>query len=248
MVPASPRGALGHGAIGLSWLVSVLWLLSCDLQVLPWWGLTSAIVLRTLLQTGLFILAHDAMHGLLCRGNPAWNHRLGALFLTLYAFLPYRLCRRLHQRHHQAPGSALDPDGPPSHNASIWRWYVGFMATYLSPRQMTALLLSWLCLALVGGPLTPTSLLNVLTFCTLPLLLSSWQLFLFGTYLPHRRQRPPQANPHPDSLDLPPWLSLLACFHFGYHRAHHDNPGLSWFQLPAAHQSAGALAITATSR
>jgi beta-carotene ketolase (CrtW type) len=38
-------------------------------------------------------------------------------------------------------------------------------------------------------------------------------------------------------------LSLLACFHFGYHREHHDNPSLSWYQLPAARALHLALAV-----
>ncbi|MEB3169090.1 MAG: fatty acid desaturase, partial [Synechococcaceae cyanobacterium] len=32
------------------------------------------------------------------------------------------------------------------------------------------------------------------------------------------------------------------CFHFGYHREHHDNPGLSWFQLPSARRRAQKVA------
>jgi beta-carotene ketolase (CrtW type) len=84
---------------------------------------------------------------------------------------------------------------------------------------------------------------RVLLVVTLPLLLSSWQLFLVGTYLPHRGQRLPELNAHPISLNLPPWLSLLACFHFGYHREHHDNPGLNWYQLPSARALSLALAV-----
>jgi len=80
--------------------------------------------------------------------------------------------------------------------------------------------------------LTPTALLNVLLFFSLPLLLSSLQLFVFGTYLPHRALEP-QAEAHrPRSLNLPVWLSLLTCYHFGYHWEHHQYPWLAWHQLP----------------
>ena len=248
MAPAPPTGGLGQGSIVLGWLVSLLILLGCDLRWLPWWGLIAAILVRTQLQTGLFILGHDAMHGLLWSRNPGLNHRLGALLLALYACLPYRQSWRLHRRHHQAPGSALDPDGPPAHTASVVRWYARFMAAYLSPCQMLRLLGFWFALVLVCRMFTSTAMVNVLIFCTLPLLLSSLQLFLFGTYLPHRGQRGTDGNPHPESLDLPTWLSLLACFHFGYHREHHDNPGLTWFQLPAARRQARSLAIASLSR
>jgi beta-carotene ketolase (CrtW type) len=103
---------------------------------------------------------------------------------------------------------------------------------------MGRLLTGWTVLALIACRLAPFGWLNVLLFCTLPLLLSSLQLFVFGTYLPHRGQRLPQRRPHADSLELAPWLSLLACFHFGYHREHHDAPTLAWFELPAQRRRA----------
>jgi beta-carotene ketolase (CrtW type) len=123
----------------------------------------------------------------------------------------------------------------------VLRWYGQFMAGYLSGAQMGRLLGGWAVLALGFRCINGSAPANVLLFCTAALLLSSLQLFLFGTYLPHRRQRPPHRRSHPDSLALPPWLSLLACFHFGYHREHHDHPGLSWFELPAAHRRSPTL-------
>ena len=111
------------------------------------------------------------------------------------------------------------------------------MASYLSPAQMLGLLTLWATLAILASQVSPTGLFNVLIFCTLPLWLSSVQLFFVGTYLPHRGQNGLHAKPAPESLDLPAPLSLLACFHFGYHREHHDNPGLSWFQLPSVRQA-----------
>jgi beta-carotene ketolase (CrtW type) len=65
------------------------------------------------------------------------------------------------------------------------------------------------------------------------------QLFLVGTYLPHRRH----ASDGPISLAWPGWLSLLACYHFGYHREHHEQPGLAWFELPQAHRRNKTLAL-----
>ena len=62
--------------------------------------------------------------------------------------------------------------------------------------------------------------------------------------LPWRRAAP-RAN-----LDLHPVLSLLACFHFGYHYEHHARPDLPWWRLwqvrgmgesPRRHHRAGAL-------
>ena len=234
------RGLRLAAVILLAWLVSLLGLLSLDLGRLHGAALLAVVAVavlgRTLLQTGLFIVGHDAMHGVLVLERRGWNDRLGALALTLYAALPYQACRRNHQRHHRFTASPDDPDFHSDPGAGALGWYGRFMAGYLSVGQMTRLLAGWALLALVGCWLHPAGWVNVLLFCTLPLLLSSLQLFVFGTYLPHRRQRLPHQHSQADSLDLPPWLSLLACFHFGYHREHHDSPHLAWFELPAQHR------------
>jgi beta-carotene ketolase (CrtW type) len=70
------------------------------------------------------------------------------------------------------------------------------------------------------------------------------QLFIFGTYLPHRHQGAGDAKQQAQSLELPALLSLLACYHFGYHREHHINPSLAWFELPAARCRSKELAIS----
>lgn len=124
------------------------------------------------------------------------------------------------------------------------------MGGYLRPQQMGLLLSGWGLLVAALSLLLQvgwrTALVRVLLGCTLPLLLSSVQLFVVGTYLPHRVQRlqPQQAAAAgPISLDWPQWLSLLACYHFGYHREHHEQPGLAWFQLPGAYRRNKTLAL-----
>lgn len=240
--PSPVRGSFLNTSLLLGWLACLVGLLSCDIRSLPCWALLAAVLLRTQLHTGLFIIGHDAMHRLLWPRRPQLNDAIGATLLGLYAGLDYTSCRRNHQRHHRAPLSAGDPDGPGVSHAGALHWYRRFMASYLSAPQMARLLSGWACLGLLASPFSPTPVANILVFCTLPLLLSSLQLFLFGTYLPHRAQQAPRHQPHPDSLALPPWLSLLACFHFGYHREHHDHPGLAWFELPQAHRRSCALA------
>ncbi|MBC1261287.1 beta-carotene ketolase [Synechococcus sp. BSF8S] len=231
--PASSGKGLALAAlILLAWIVSLAVLLPADSGHLPLPLLLLAVLLRSVLHTGLFIVGHDAMHGLLLPGRPRANHGLGQLALGLYAGLPYRACRANHLRHHRAPGSASDPDHHPQHGPGILRWYVHFMAGYLGVAQMLLLLTGWTLLALITAQFSHGALQNVLLFCTLPLLISSLQLFVFGTYLPHR-ERPGETNSHQArSLELPVWLSLLACFHFGYHWEHHEFPTKAWFQLP----------------
>ncbi|MDA0716998.1 MAG: fatty acid desaturase [Cyanobacteria bacterium] len=218
---------------------SLIGLLSWDLSAIPqagpliWLALFFGVVGRTLLQTGLFIVGHDSMHGVLWPDWPYGNALLGRIALGLYAALPYRACCRNHQHHHLFTASATDPDFHGDLASGAVGWYVRFMAGYLTWGQMARLLAGWALLAFLACSMNPIGWINVLLFCTLPLLLSSLQLFVFGTYLPHRDQRLPMLRKHADSLELAPWLSLLACFHFGYHREHHDVPTLAWFELPA---------------
>lgn len=248
LAPNSRWGLLIAVVIVLGWLTSLVGLLGVNLHHLPSWALVASLLVRTQLQTGLFIVGHDAMHGHLWPGQRARNDAIGRLALALYAVLPYHHCRSKHQRHHHAPATASDPDFPADPSAGFLRWYGAFLVGYLSSAQMAGLLCFWLGLAMLFSHINPSAWLNVLCFCTVPLLLSSWQLFLIGTYLPHRVQRPPCCHDEPASLDLPPWLSLLACFHFGYHREHHDHPGLAWFQLPQVRHRSQSLTLSGPPR
>ncbi|MEB3263624.1 MAG: fatty acid desaturase [Synechococcus sp.] len=232
MSSTTRTGLLLASAILLAWLISLAGLVVVDLAALPWPLLVLAVLLRTQLQTGLFIVGHDAMHGSLWRGRPPWNHRLGALALVLYAALPYGRCCRHHRRHHRAPGTALDPDAPPDPGAGVLAWYLRFMARYLSLPQMGFLLGGWAVLALVSSSISAGSWANVLVFASLPLLLSSLQMFVFGTVLPHRVQCRAEGDAAVESLPLAPIFSLLACYHFSYHSQHHHWPDLAWFELP----------------
>lgn len=236
--PSSRQSLTITAALLLCWLLSLLSLLSLTIDQWPWWGLVAAVLLRTQLHTGLFIISHDAMHRVLWPAQPRWNDRLGALALALYAGLHYPTCRMHHQAHHRSPATPEDPDFSVNQRFGPLGWYYRFLTGYLSAGQMCWLLAGWAALAHSFLSVTPTAVVNVLLFCTLPLLLSSLQLFIVGTYLPHRRQQPPWSRSQPDSLDWPNWLSFLACFHFGYHYEHHANPGLPWFSLPGVRQRA----------
>ena len=226
------KGLLFSAAITAAWLLSLLALLAVDLASQPLALVVLAVAGRTFLQTGLFIIGHDAMHGVLLPLHARTNQRLGQLALGLYACLPYQRCLRNHRQHHQAPGSHHDPDV--LDGAGPLAWYGRFMAGYLGAGQMAGLLGSWMGCLLLAWPHSPNSGLAVFLVCILPLALSSLQLFAFGTYLPHRGAGGASAPGHQArSLDLPVWLSFLACYHFGYHREHHQAPGLPWFALPA---------------
>jgi len=239
LTTATRRGLALATGILLGWVGSWLLLLPTTLATLPLGVVVLAVVGRTLLQTGLFIVAHDAMHGTLWPARPTANRRMGQLALLCYAALPYGPSCDNHVLHHRHAGTSGDPDHHPEGDASVLRWYGRFMGAYLSPAQLTALVLGWLALAGLASPLSASPVANVLLYGALPALLSSVQLFLVGTYLPHRPAGPgfpgaATAVHQPRSLDLPVWWSLLSCYHFGYHWEHHAFPHLAWHELPEA--------------
>lgn len=208
-------------------------LLPLDLAQLSIGSVVGAIAFRTFVHTGLFIVAHDAIHGTLCPRWPRLNHTVGAIAMFLYALFLYPVMRQQHLQHHQTPATPADPDYAPRWQDNPILWYGAFVWRYLQgPHRwvvlggMTVLFHS----LRVFGHLTVA---NLLLFWVLPNLLSSAQLFLFGIYLPHRQ--PPGGYPAPHrstTLALPPLLSLLACYHFGYHWEHHEYPHVPWHQLP----------------
>lgn len=224
---------LALGIIG-SWFASLLFLLFLNLNHLSLIWLVLAVLGRTFLHTGLFIITHDAMHRSLMPRNRSINDLLGHLAVGLYAFLPYEHCRSNHCRHHHSPAELGDPDFHDGQHTHPFCWYIKFMKEYLSVGQLTVLLTTWcLCLWILQG-FTQTSLLNVLLFWTVPLLLSSIQLFIFGTYLPHREKTGELSNSHrAQSTPYPVLLSLLTCYHFGYHWEHHEYPRVPWYALPS---------------
>ena len=112
----------------------------------------------------------------------------------------------------------------------IFQYFVKFFLEYFSLKQVAILVAVFLVYTFVFN----VSQWNALIFWGVPGMLSALQLFTFGTYLPHR----PAETPFPDrhnarTNNLPPWLSLLTCFHFGYHHEHHLYPTVPWWRLPS---------------
>ena len=78
------------------------------------------------------------------------------------------------------------------------------------------------------------------------ILTGTFQLFYFGTFLPHRHL---PANGSPMFADhhrtrsngYGTLMSLLTCFHFGYHHEHHLHPGEPWWRLPAEYRRRASL-------
>lgn len=180
--------------------------------------LAGAVLLRTLLQTGLFIVAHDAMHGSLWPGRPRRNHGIGQAALLLYGALPYGKCLSNHHRHHRHAGTADDPDhhgqGQGQGRETWIGWYATFMASYLSARQILSLAVLWGAWAAVAWFVTPTPLQNIGLFCILPHP-PEFPPVIPGGHLPapqsqlHHLRQPPAPQPGAPQLALPAELLSL---------------------------------------
>jgi beta-carotene/zeaxanthin 4-ketolase len=70
----------------------------------PWWAILLTFAALTHLYAGLFVTAHDAIHGAVCRSRRWVNDLLGAACITCYAFFSYRALHAEHWRHHHWTG------------------------------------------------------------------------------------------------------------------------------------------------
>ena len=211
-----------------AWSSLLIWALAFD-----WWAYPLAapyvIALQCWLYVGMFIVAHDAMHGTLWPGNRRMNTAIGTLCLCLYAGFRFSDLAADHHAHHAKSGSPQDPDFCPEAPDSFLRWYVKFFGHYFGLQQVLVLFSVTLLLLALGVRIE-----TLLLFWAVPAILSSIQLFYFGTFRPHRHEDEAFPDAH-NARDLDqPWLiSLLTCFHFGHHHAHHAHPWVPWWRLPS---------------
>ena len=193
------------------------------------------VLVQTWLYVGLFIIAHDCMHGSLVPFSPAANRWIGRLCLFFYVGFSFDALNRAHHRHHRHSGTAKDPDFHDHPPHAFWPWFAKFFVEYFSVAQLVVIGAAYvLYLPVLGAP--PV---NAIVFWAVPGLLSALQLFTFGTYLPHRPGHGSFVDRHnARTNEFPAWLSLLTCFHFGYHHEHHLYPTVPWWQLPRVRSKA----------
>ena len=252
---ADGRMARARTGLGLAALVIGAWLAA---HVYAVWFFTAEgvggalfgvalFVGLTWLSVGLFIIAHDAMHGSLAPGRVRLNRRIGAFCLFIYAGFSFDRMLAKHRLHHRHPGAAADPDFDQHHPYRPWPWFKTFMVEYLGLREILVLAaISWGHAFLLGDrwPM-------ILLFWAAPAVLASFQLFYFGTYLPHRHADDAFADGHRSrSNDYSVLWSLLTCFHFGYHHEHHLAPSEPWWRLPMVRRGRkdGTIAISGAGR
>lgn len=227
------KGIVVALAIITTWIASLCFLLSSHLEEMSIWGILLAIGWQTFLYTGLFITAHDAMHGLVAPERLQINHFIGRAAVNLYALFPYNRLLQKHWAHHRHPASQLDPDFHNGKQKNFLAWYLYFIRNYWCWRQVIGLTI----LFHSANIFLNIPRVQLILFWALPAILSSVQLFYFGTFLTHREPRTGYENIHrAQSTHIVPFWSFLACYHFGYHEEHHEYPNVPWWKLPEVYR------------
>ncbi|WP_369799773.1 fatty acid desaturase [Pedobacter sp. BMA] len=200
------------------WFALLFFLLQLNFQWNNYW-VYPLIFVQMHLYTGLFITAHDAMHGTIS-SNKTINNVIGYVSVFLYAGFFYNTLYHKHHQHHQHVHTSDDPDFAPH---GFWRWYLNFMRNYVTVIQLIIMAIAFNVLKIWIDET------NLLLFWVLPALLSTFQLFYFGTYLPHKGEHD---NEHyASTLPKNHLLAFITCYFFGYHFEHHEKPHMPWWQL-----------------
>lgn len=214
-----PKGLLIAWSIILLWAISLVFWIQFEISwtnPLTYLG----ILIQMHLYTGLFITAHDAMHGVVS-SHKQINHATGWIAAILFSYNFYWKLFPKHHQHHRHVATDEDPDYHASGNFLIW--YLSFIRQYVSIWQILLMAVSFNVLKLW----LPTE--NLIVFWMLPAILSTLQLFYFGTYLPHRGES--DNAHHSRSQSKNHIWAFLSCYFFGYHYEHHDSPGTPWWRL-----------------
>ena len=202
---------------------------------LTWENLPFALMMAMVqcwLSVGVFIVCHDAMHGTLTPTHQRLSAAIAAVLLFLYAGFGWRTLRDAHHTHHRLAGHAGDPDFDEDNPSNFSKWYWTFFKRYFGWQSLlfvhAVVAVYWLIL---GIPMVQIVLLY-----GAPALLSSLQLFYFGTYRPHHQaaDKPFADSNNARSEGFNTVVSLATCFHFGYHLEHHRRPDVPWWALPRA--------------
>lgn len=182
------------------------------------------IAIQTYLYTGLFITAHDSMHGQVS-SNRTLNNWIGRLCTWFFAALSYTQLHKKHQLHHKFPGEEGDPDFCVE-SQNFWRWWFSFLKNYISWPQIIIMAIIFNILQIWVNQL------NLIFFWVLPSVLSTFQLFYFGTFRPHQLPHTAAMMPHRSRTQKGSHLwAMLSCYFFGYHFEHHESPRTPWWKL-----------------
>lgn len=183
------------------------------------------VLLQGYLYTGLFITAHDAMHKTVFPNHKYVNKIVGYIASFLFAGMSYNRLIKNHMKHHKDPGTENDPDfNIKSQNFFIW--WGSFLYRYTTIPQLIVMGIAYNILKIWVNEI------NLWFFWIIPAFIGTFQLFFFGTYLPHKKPHNHKMEPHKARTQKKNHLwAMLSCYFFGYHFEHHDSPRTPWWQL-----------------
>ncbi|PWD99252.1 fatty acid desaturase [Marinilabilia rubra] len=221
------RGVIIASLVVILWIGHLLYgLLEVEIAAdNPWVYLH--ILVQTHLFTGLFITGHDGMHGTIKPHSPVINKVFGTAASFLYAGLSFTKLKKNHQKHHNHPGTPEDPDYC-ERSQNFFVWYFTFMWRYLTIWQILVMAV----LFNVLGVWFSESRLILLWI--VPAFLSTFQMFYFGVYAPHKQPHLNQMMPYRSrTMNKNHIWAFLSCWFFGYHYEHHQSPWTPWWKLHA---------------
>ena len=80
--------------------ISLILLLTTDIELIPIWLIPLAVLWMTFLYTGLFITVHDSMHGSILPNQRRINNMIGTVSIFFYAMFSYK---NLKEKHFEPP-------------------------------------------------------------------------------------------------------------------------------------------------
>lgn len=182
------------------------------------------VLLQGYLYTGLFITAHDAMHRTVSK-NRIINNLIGLTASFLFAGMSYKKLKENHFKHHKYPGSKDDPDFYVK-SQNLFLWWGSFLFRYVTAFQIIIMAALFNLLKLWFDES------QIWLFWVLPSFIGTFQLFFFGTYLPHKKPHDHNMEPHKARTQNKNHLwAMLSCYFFGYHYEHHESPKTPWWKL-----------------
>ena len=189
-------GLLLAGGILGGWLTTHI--IGVFLYQWGWHSIVTAPVLVAIncwLFVGMFIVAHDCMHGSLVPFRPGWNRFIGQLCLGLYAGFEFDKLNRKHHLHHRYSGTRDDPDFDERPPHGFLSWYVRFFVEYFGWKQLAFLSIVSIVYLLLFG----VTYSNLLVFWAAPAILSSVAAVLFRHLSAPQAHRRDVCRPPPDA-------------------------------------------------
>ncbi len=213
-------------AVVVMWVFHLSWILQHVVPSFTNLWMYIHILVQAWLFTGLFITAHDAMHGNISRSRRI-NEAIGHIASFLFAAMFYKRLKKNHGLHHKFPATAQDPDFF-AKSQNFFLWWGAFMYRYVTVLQIMIMAIIFNLLLLIPA----VDEARAIVFWALPAILGTLQLFWVGVYWPHRLPHHEHMGPHRARTQHKNHLwALISCYFFGYHREHHNNPRIPWWQL-----------------